>query len=148
MRANLDRPVSLARHLKPDPLTALVERNLTLGGHHDARLRRSLVLLGRREGEQVSVRDGQEAAVESAGQVAVVGADGIVDGDEVGASGKGALDLDLGQGRADRGLDVAAAEHGRAEVHEVCDGVIAIADELLEVVCDEGLLGGWVRGES
>jgi hypothetical protein len=32
------------------------------------------------------------------------------------------------------------AKHGRADVHEVCDAVIAIANEFMQVVCDERLV--------
>jgi hypothetical protein len=43
------------------------------------------------------------------------------------------------EGAADSGEDMAAAEHGRAQGHEVSDGVVAIADELLEITGDESL---------
>jgi hypothetical protein len=54
----------------------------------------------------------------------------VVDGDEVGAHGKGALDHHLGQRRDDRRLDVAATKHGLANGHEVRDRMVPIANEL------------------
>lgn len=55
----------------------------------------------------------------------------MVDGNQIRASGKCTLDLDFGQCGRDGGEDVAASEHGAADCHEVCYGVVAIADELL-----------------
>lgn len=60
-------------------------------------------------------------------------------GDQVGAGGEGALDLDLVEGADDGGEHVPPAEHGGADGHEIGDVVLAIADELLEVVRDKGL---------
>ena len=100
--------------------------------------------------------DGEEAAVQGAMQVPVVGADGVVDGDEIGAGGKRAFDLNFVKGVAYVGVYVPAAEHGGAHGHEVCDGVVSIADEFVDVVCDECLVrmlvdispwfGWWVGG--
>jgi hypothetical protein len=53
-----------------------------------------------------------------------------VHGHEIGARGKGPLDHQLGE-RADHGrLHMATAQQRLAHVHEVGDGVVAIADEL------------------
>jgi hypothetical protein len=54
----------------------------------------------------------------------------VVNGDEVRAHGKGALNHHLGERRDDRGLHVAATQHGLANGHEVRDRVVAIANEL------------------
>jgi hypothetical protein len=54
----------------------------------------------------------------------------MVNGDEVRASRKGALDHQFRQRCDYRGLDMAATEHGLANGHEVRDRVVAIADEL------------------
>jgi hypothetical protein len=54
----------------------------------------------------------------------------VVDGDEVGAGGEGALDHQLVEACDDGGLDMAATEHGLANGHEIGDGVVAIADKL------------------
>ena len=78
-------------------------------------------------------------AIQRATQVPIVGADGVVHRDEIGAGRERALDLDLVERAADGGQDVAAAQHRRAERHEGGDRVVAIADELLEVVRDERL---------
>lgn len=37
---------------------------------------------------------------------------------------------------------MAAAEHGRPEGHQISYGMLAIADELLEIARDEGLAEG------
>ena len=139
VRPDLDRPVALARHLQLDPLPVLVDGDLPRDRHHGARLARGLVLGRHRHGEQALVRHGQEAPVQRAREVPVLGGDGVVHGDEVRARGERALDLDLAQRAGDRGEHVPATEHRRAERHEVGDGVLAIADELLEVARDEGL---------
>lgn len=128
VRADLHRSVALAGDLETDAATALVERDLFLGHDDGAGLLGGLIVGGVGQGEDLLVRHGEEAGVQGAVQVPVVGADGVVDGDEIRASGKGALDLDLTEGAADGGQDVAAAQHGGAQAHEVGDGVITIAD--------------------
>lgn len=116
VRADLDGPVALARDPEPDAPPALVQLDGLgrLDGHHGAGLPFHRVGLGRGQREALRARDGQEASVQGPGEVAVVGADGVVDGDEVGPCGKSAFDLDLVQGGQDRRLHVAAAEHGGA----------------------------------
>jgi hypothetical protein len=54
----------------------------------------------------------------------------VVDGDQIGARGKGALDHHLGERCDNRGLDVAATQHGRANGHKVRDRVVPIANQL------------------
>jgi hypothetical protein len=54
----------------------------------------------------------------------------VVDGDKIGTRGKGALDHHLGERCNDRGLNVAATQHGLADGHEVRDRVVAISNEL------------------
>jgi hypothetical protein len=100
--------------------------------HRDdcARLLRLLVDVRVGKRKHVVRGDRQEGAIESPVQIAIVGADGIVDGDEIGAHGEGAFDHQLGERRNDRGLHVTAAQHGLADGHEVRDRVVAIADEL------------------
>lgn len=51
-------------------------------------------------------------------------------GYEVGARWECALDHEFGERCADGWEDVAPAQHGGADGHEVCDCVLAIADEL------------------
>ena len=69
----------------------------------------------------------------------------MVDGDEVCARGKGALDLELGEGAYDGREDMAATEHGLANGHEVGNGVPAIADELYAVRSAGRLSAAWGR---
>ena len=129
----LDGPVAGAFHLESYPLPALVERDearFALDSHDGTRLVRGFVDGGIGQREHVVGGDGQEGAVQGLVEVAIVGADGMVDGDEVGASREGALDHQLGQGRDDRGKHMAAAEHGFAHGHEVGNRVVAIADQL------------------
>lgn len=57
----------------------------------------------------------------------------MVDRDEVRAGGKRAFDHYFGEGSRDGREDVAAAEHGGTDGHEVCDCVFSIADELSAV---------------
>lgn len=54
-----------------------------------------------------------------------------MDSHEVGAAGERPLDHELGEGSDHGGEDVTSAEHGLADGHEVGDGMVAIADELL-----------------
>lgn len=129
----LNGPVAGAFHLEAYPLPALVELDdacLALDGHDCARLVRGVVDSRVGQRKRVVGRDGQKGAVQGLVEVAIVGADGVVDGDEVGAGGEGALNHQLGQRRDDRGKHVAAAEHGLAHGHEVGHGVVAIADQL------------------
>jgi hypothetical protein len=49
---------------------------------------------------------------------------------KVRSGGKGAFDHYLCKGRRDRGKNMAAAEHSGPDRHEVCNGVISIANEL------------------
>ena len=50
---------------------------------------------------------------------------------EVGSGGECTFDHEFCEGRADGGEDVAAAQHGGADRHEICNCMLAIADELL-----------------
>jgi len=54
-----------------------------------------------------------------------------MDSHEVGAAGERPLHHELGEGSDHGGEDVTSAEHGLADGHEVGDGMVAIADELL-----------------
>ena len=54
----------------------------------------------------------------------------MVYGYEVRAGRECALDHEFCKGRADGREDMAAAKHGCADGHEVCDCVVPIADEL------------------
>jgi len=112
VRADLNGAVASARDAQADARAVLVHDNAALNGDDGTGLAVELVLGVGRQREGLIVRDGQEAAVEGAAQVAVVGGDGVVDGDEVGAHGKRALDLNLPQSAADGGQDMATPEHG------------------------------------
>ena len=54
----------------------------------------------------------------------------MMDCHKVCAVDKGTLDLEFNERGDDRGEDVSAPEHLTTDLHEVGDGVIAIADEL------------------
>lgn len=141
--ADLDGAVALAGDLETDAPTAGVESDgrICLDRDDGAGLLLNVVSGGLGQGEEILRGNGEEAAVEGASEVAVVRANGVVDGYEIGAGGKSALDLDLVESRQDGGLDMAATKHGCAEGHEVRNSVGAITDEFLEVVGDESLGG-------
>lgn len=129
----LYRTIPLARNLQSNPLPPLIQHHLSFYRHHRSRLLRRLIFLRLRQLKDFSIRNRQEATVERFREIAVVAADGVVYGYEVGACRKGSFDHYLGERRADGGQDVAAPEHRRANGHEVCDCMGAIADELLGV---------------
>lgn len=139
VRADLDGAVALARDAQPDPRAVLVQHHAAAHRHHGPGLLVQRVLRVRRQRERLRVRHGEEAAVQRTPQVAVVGGDGVVDGDEICAHGERPLHLDLAERAAHRREDVPPSEHRRAEGHEIRDRVVAIADEFMEVVRDQGL---------
>lgn len=57
----------------------------------------------------------------------------MMDRHEVGSAWKSALDLHAREGGEHGREDMAATQHGLAEGHEVCDGVIAISNQLHEL---------------
>ncbi len=103
--------------------------------------------IGRGWAKELKIGDGEKTAVEGEGQVAIFGGNGVVDGDEFGAVGEGAFDLDFGDEPGDAGHDLVAAEEAFAEVHELCDGP-AIADVFEELGGDEGDGFGLVEAEA
>lgn len=138
--AHLDRAIPSARDRELDAAASRVERH-ALALHHEHRPRgtRGVVGGGRVRREGGGGGQGQEAAVEGLGEVPVGGGDGVVHGHEVRAGGERALDHDLVQRAHDGREHVAAAQHRGPDGHEVRHRVLAIADELLQVVGDEGL---------
>jgi len=69
-------------------------------------------------------------------------------GDEIRAVPEIPFNLQFSQGVRDAGEDVPSAEKGGAERHEVCDGVVAIADELVQDGGDEGEGFGVVEADA
>lgn len=131
----LDGTVSFANNLQLYPLSVLVQDNSAiLDGYNCTRLFLGGVFRGVGMREDILVWDGQEAAVQGFLEITVVGADRVVDGNEVGARGKGSFDLKLDQ-RVDYGReDMTATEDSLAQGHEICHRVIAIADKLSQRV--------------
>jgi len=80
--------------------------------------------------EHVVGGNGQKGAIKGLGEVSVVRGDRMVDSHEIGAGGKRAFDHQGRQRCDDLGLDMAATEHSRANIHEVGDRVAAIPNEL------------------
>ena len=62
--------------------------------------------------------------------------------------GKSALDLDVLEESADAGEDVTATEDLFSKLHELADGVAAVADEFMELESDEGGCLGEVELEA
>jgi hypothetical protein len=102
-------------------------------------------------GEQREIGHGQERAVERERKVAVLAGDRMMNGDELGAVGEGALDLDFSDHGRDAGHDLAAAEELAAEVHQFGDGT-SVADELEQLGGDEsdglGVVEAHAAGEA
>lgn len=146
MRTDLDRPVSLARHAQPDPSPSFIKRNLSLDRDNSSGLLVGHIVVGNDGWKDISVGNREEATVESPAEVAVIGADGVLNSNEICARGEGALDLDIVESGADRGKDVTTTEHCGAEGHEIGDGVVSITDEFVEIVCYKSLFGVLIRG--
>lgn len=128
---DLYRPITLTRNFQANTLASLVESDPPLLCNNN-RPGDPLSLKGRgvRQREKVIAWDGQEAAVERAFEISVVGTDGVVDRDEVSAGGESALDHELSQGCDDGRQNVAAAQQRLADGHEFCDAVVAITNQL------------------
>lgn len=111
----LDWTVSFANNLQLYPLSVLVQDNLAiLDGYDCTRLFLGGIFRGMGMREDILIWYRQEAAVQGFLKVAVVGADRMVDGDQVGARGKGSFDLKLDQ-RVHYGReDMTATEDGLA----------------------------------
>jgi hypothetical protein len=132
-RTHLYRPVPSTLDPQPDALSPLIQRNracLAFDRDDGTWLLRCLVHVGIGQRKHVLGGDRQERSIQRLLEIAVVGGDGMVHGDEVGARGEGALDHEFGERGDDGGLDMAATEHGLAHGHEVRDHVLAIANEL------------------
>lgn len=156
----LDGTVSLADNLQLYPLSVLVQDDLgILDGYDCTRLFLGSVLSRFGMREDIFVWYGQEAAIQGFLEITIVGADRVMDSDQVCTRGKGSFDLKLDQ-RVDYGReDMTATEDSLAQGHEICHRVIAIADKLsqrvtlvctrvqrrerwtnfLENACDQGL---------
>ena len=123
--------VTLAYDLQLYSLSALVQDNVSILVWDDC-TRLSLAAVFRRvgQGEDGIVRYGQETAIKGLFEVAVVGADRVVDSDKIGTRRKGSFDLELGKGVDYGRKNVTAAEQCLAQRHEICHSVVAITDKL------------------
>lgn len=117
----LDGTVSLADNLQLYPLSILVQDNLAVLEWDDCT---GLLLMGVFRGigmrEDIFIGYGQEAAIQGLLKVAVIGADRVMDGDQVGARGEGSFYLQLCQGIDDGRQNMSTAEDGLAQGHEIC----------------------------
>lgn len=117
----LDGTVSLADNLQLYPLSILVQDDLAVLERDDCTgLFLMGVFRGIGMGEDIFIGYGQEAAIQGLLKVAVIGADRVVDGDQVGARGEGSFYLQLCQGIDDGRQDMSTAEDGLAQGHEIC----------------------------
>ena len=82
--------------------------------------------------------------MQSEGEVAVLGCNGVVNRDELGAVGECAFDLDLRDERGDAGHDLVSAEEFAAKVHEIRD-TFTFADEFEKLRGDEGHSFGMIE---
>ena len=87
--------------------------------------------------EDADVRHRQVRSVERELEVAVIEADRIVDGHELGPVRESTLDLNLVNEARDAREDLSLAEHLAPDVHQVGDGAIAVANELEELRREE-----------
>lgn len=105
----LNRPISKISYSERQSLSVDIELNWA--SHADDCTR--CIFTGSRRG-QIKLgfaRDGVEGAIQGQFDIAVVGADGIMDSDEVGAIRKGALDLDFLDHVHDVWQHMASAQH-------------------------------------
>ena len=129
--AYLDWPIPFTCDCQPNPLLSLVQNDFPVFNRHNStwKLRR-FVRQRVWKREKILGRYGKEAPIERSVKIAIIGTDGIVDSDEVGAARERPLDHHLGEGRDDRRLYVTPSEHLRANGHEVGHRVVAISNEL------------------
>jgi hypothetical protein len=133
-RTNLDWAIALAHHLQPDALAAVVQSNpFVLHWQNSTWHLLGEVIVRVRVWERIRRWNGKEAAIQRFLQIAVIAADGMVDCHEVCACGEGSFDLELDESMYDGGKDMATAEHGFADGHEVGHRVEAIANQLRRV---------------
>jgi hypothetical protein len=151
---DLDWPVTIVRDTQADPLAAPVDDDILLLEDQRSRslvMRVSRRIVGR---EEIQRRMREERPVQRVLEVAVDGADRVVHSDQEDPTRmsvqcfptprttrlpvvESAFDLDLVQKRAHAGQDLAAAEDLLAELHELGDGVAAIANALVQLGRDE-----------
>ena len=104
-----------------------------LAGHGGDRTRGAVV---GDVGEYSQRRHGQEAAIERQAQVAILGGDRVVHGDQLGAIGEGAFDLDVVNQLGHARHHLATTEEALAEIHQRGDAA-AVADELQQLGGDQ-----------
>lgn len=129
--AYLNGTVPLAYDLQLYSLSALVQDNISILEWNDCS-GLSLAAVFRRvgQGEDGIVRYGQETAIEGLFEIAVVGADRMVNSDKISTRRKGSFDLEFGKGVDYGRKDVTTTEQCLAQRHEICHRVVAITDKL------------------
>lgn len=126
---HLNWPITLAHDLQLDPPTAFAQRDaIIVAGDDGPGYILGVVVVWIRVGEGIGRGDGEEAPVQGLFKIAVIATDRVLNGDEIGPRGKGSFDLYFGDGGRDGGQDMAAAEHGFADGHEVGHRMVTIAD--------------------
>jgi hypothetical protein len=126
----LNRSITLASNLQSNPPAPLVQDDLLLNAHHSSRHSSRFILVLFRQLKHALVRDGEKTAVQRFGKITVVGANGVVNGDEVGTGWEGPFHHELGEGGADGRENVSTAQHRGPDGHKVRDSMVAIADQL------------------
>lgn len=71
-------------------------------------------------------------------EVSALVTDGVMNGDQLGAVGEGALNLDFMHCLCNTRHDLSSSQKLLAQIHEVCDGMAAVADEFCELAGDQG----------
>ncbi|KAI3488240.1 hypothetical protein L1887_47779 [Cichorium endivia] len=150
VRSDLDGPVARVGDLDHHPLALGAELDRSSISLRDEGTREHVCGIGRYDGSRcrcrwrrrrlkyARIRSGKEARVERGMNVARLGADGIVHGDQEGSVEEGAFHHDLVQKLGDAGKHVAATKEGLAVLHEFGHRVFAVADALVEHGGDEG----------
>jgi hypothetical protein len=142
MRADLNRSITLAGDLDSDPLPTLLQYYFCIfHTHHCPRF--LSFLLGRVKGEHLLCllwrRHREKAPIQRFLKVPILCAYRVVHGHKVCSGGKRSLHHQLGETVWYRGEDMAAAEYSFPDLHERGYGVVAVADEFLQVVCYQSL---------
>jgi len=143
VRPDLDRPVAGVGYRQLDQVAAGIDGDgpqriagQSRAGHGGV----GGLLLGAQRGEQRRRigGQGQERPGQRQAEIALLGGDGGVDRQQLGAIGKGGLDLHVLHHLIDSWLDVTSAQELLAQCHEIGDRFVPISDALHHLHGDEG----------